>query len=198
MYTLNNNQITDIYKVTLDEFNTFANIAIPNGALCDIGTGGGRYAFKARQIGFKPVYGIDIDSMRVFECERKNRDREISFLKGDIENISTIFPIIKQMYLFNSITMMTDTLNFMKNKKNALKNCYELLQAEGKLYISLSNPENSMELYKDIYEDEVLELLSRNGLSSSQLENLLLSLGFQIELDIRHTNNSMFLVRGSK
>ena len=182
-------QLATIYETTREELATFLAMIEPNGALLDIGTGGGRYARKAHERGFSPVYGLDIDAHRIEQLKRPEPPRGPRFLSGDILEPPDFGT------RFGTIVMMTDTFNFMPEKERVLAMCASLLHDGGLIYISLVKPPEIRSLYRHIYNEDLLQELEREGLSKAALDELLENAGFVPEASREHTFRSMFITR---
>lgn len=111
----------------------FAKQFIKNKIVLDIACGSGYGTNYLFQSGAKKVIGIDISNETIAYCQRKYKNKNISFLQGNIEK-----PLPFSTNEFDVIVSM-ETIEHLHNQKSFLNECKRILKKNGILIISTPN-----------------------------------------------------------
>lgn len=126
--------------VLLKEFELHRNDAAvqllsPASSLLDVGAGFGELLMKARQKGFKKLYGIDVSSVVVDHCKRQLKKNNVT------ASISTQSVDEKTTFTnnsFDAVTMIA-VLEHIFSPNNVLAEVHRILKPNGQLIIEVPN-----------------------------------------------------------
>lgn len=139
-----------------------------DGIWLDVGFGNGSLLFTAQEYGFEP-FGLDLRQQSVDEMQKYG----IPAFCSDVCDIELPLPV--------SVISLCDVLEHIPDPKAALNKCFELLEDDGVLFISMPNYESVV--WRDLDEKNLNpywgEIEHCHNFSRSRLYSLLDEHGFK-------------------
>ena len=148
-----------------------------NGAIADVGCGNGLYALLVSS------HCSDILQIDVLD-RRDTRAKDFAFLEADIEQFEFTPDSLNSIIAFDIIEHLDDDVAFIKNAFNGLK-------TEGRIFISVPNEDNSKLETMSLAHVHFTDKTHRREYSAKSLRSLLEENGFKVLHIEPHINNDI-------